>query len=191
MKFFRRTDTSSLVPASDGRLIVRRLLSGGRDAWDRFAREYRRVVLKAVHVAGRRFRATEADIEDAAGQVFVELMEDNARVLRGFRGNSAFTTWLSVVAYRVATREFVRRVRAREVDATRPPPTSRPADADVLEHLGRLPAADRRVLVLFHLHDASYREISDHLEIPVNQVGMVLLRAREKLAAILKKATRG
>lgn len=190
MKFFRRSDATTVYLQSEGRAIVRRVLAGGREAWDRFAREYRRVVLKAVHAAGRRFRATEADVEDAAGQVFVELMEDDARVLRGFRGTSAFTTWLSVVSYRVATREFARRVRAREVDATRPPPTARPADSDVLEHLGRLPEADRRALVLFHLHDASYREISEQLGIPANQVGMVLLRAREKLAAVLKKTTR-
>ena len=49
---------------ADGREAVRELLAGGRPAWDRFAREYRLVVLKAVHTAARRFRAGEADVEE-------------------------------------------------------------------------------------------------------------------------------
>jgi len=178
------------APAVDGREVVRLLLEGGQEAWDRFARDYRRVVFKAVHSSARRFRATQADVEDAVGQVFVELLQDHGRVLRSFRGTSAFTTWLSVIAYRVASREFVRRLRAREVDAAKPPPSSRPADFDVLEHLSKLPEQDRRALVLFHIEEASYKEIASRLGLPLNQVGMVLLRAREKLAAVLAKTGR-
>lgn len=168
-----------------GREAVRELLAGGRQAWDRFARDYRLIVLKAVHVAGRRFRASEADIEDAASQVFVELFQDDGRALRAYRGESALTTWLTVVAYRIATREFVRLVRAREVQNARRPAAPAETDAEILEYLERLPELDRRALVMFHVEDRSYKEISDHLAIPLNQVGMVLLRAREKLAKVL------
>ena len=170
----------------DGKEAVRELLAGGRQAWDRFARDYRLVVLKAVHTAARRFRASEADVEDAASQVFVELYQDDGRALRAYRGESALTTWLTVVAYRIAIREFVRQIRHREVEAAKPvsPPPER--NADVLEYLERLPEMDRRALVMFHVDDRSYKEISDQLGIPLNQVGMVLLRAREKLARVLK-----
>ena len=170
----------------DGREAVRELLAGGRPAWDRFAREYRLVVLKAVHTAARRFRAGEADVEDAASQVFIELFQHEGRALRAYRGESALTTWLTVVAYRIATREFVRQVRAHEVEAAKPVPTPVVRDAEVLEYLERLPEVDRRALVMFHVEDCSYREIADQLDIPFNQVGMVLLRAREKLAKVLK-----
>jgi len=170
----------------EGKEAVRELLAGGRQAWDRFARDYRLVVLKAVHTAARRFRAGEADVEDAASQVFIELFQHDGRALRAYRGESALTTWLTVVAYRIATREFVRQIRHREVEAAKPvaPPAER--DADVLEYLERLPEMDRRALVMFHVDDRSYKEIADQLGIPVNQVGMVLLRAREKLARVLK-----
>src|SRR5436190_20798893 len=104
----------------DGKAEVRELLSGGREAWDRFARDYRLVVLKAVHTAARRFHAGEADVEDAASQVFIELYQDDGKALRAYRGESALTTWLTVVAYRIATREFVRRIRAKEVEAAKP-----------------------------------------------------------------------
>jgi RNA polymerase sigma-70 factor (ECF subfamily) len=170
----------------DGREAVRDLLAGGRQAWDRFAREYCLVVLKAVHTAARRFRASEADVEDAASQVFMELFQNEGRALRAYRGESALTTWLTVVAYRIATREFVRMVRAREVDALKPSALPVERDAEVLEFLERLPELDRRALVMFHVDDRSYREISEQLGIPQNQVGMVLLRAREKLARVIK-----
>ena len=170
----------------DGRAAVRELLEGGREAWDRFARDYRLVVLKAVHTAARRFRAVEADVEDAASQVFIELFHQDGRALRAYRGESALTTWLTVVAYRIATREFVRQVRARQVEASKPAPQSLERDAEVLEYLERLPELDRRALVMFHVDDRSYKEIAEQLAIPQNQVGMVLLRAREKLARILQ-----
>jgi len=171
---------------AEGREAVRELLSGGRQAWDRFARDYRLVVLKAVHTAARRFRAGEADVEDAASQVFIELFQDDGRALRAYRGDSALTTWLTVVAYRIATREFVRRIRSREVEAAKPAPSVVERDAEVLEYLERLPELDRRALVMFHVDDRSYKEIADQLGLPLNQVGMVLLRAREKLAKVLK-----
>src|SRR5258706_5386982 len=171
---------------ADGREAVRELLAGGRQAWDRFARDYGLVVLKAVHTAARGFGGGEADVEDAASQVFIELFQGEGRALRAYRGESALTTWLTVVAYRIATREFVRQVRTREVEAAKPVASPPERDAEVLEYLERLPELDRRALVMFHVDDRSYREIADQLGIPQNQVGMVLLRAREKLARVLK-----
>lgn len=168
----------------DATEVVRRLLGGGREAWDAFARDYRLVVLKAVNTVARRFGASPDDVEDAAAQVFVELLDKDARVLRSFKGNSAFTTWLTVVAYRVAAREFSRRIRARQVEASAPPAeeVAPPGDREVLDRLRGLPEQDRAALVLFHIEEASYKEIALRLGIPANQVGMVLLRAREKLA---------
>src|SRR5262245_25925933 len=161
------------------------LARGGQEV-DRFAREYPPAGPKADHPAARGFRAGEADVEDAASKVFIELFQDDGRALRAYRGDSALTTWLTVIAYRIATREFVRRIRAREVEAAKPAPSSVERDAEVLEFLERLPELDRRALVMFHVDDRSYKEISDQLGIPLNQVGMVLLRAREKLAKVLK-----
>ncbi len=171
----------------EGTEVARRLLDGGREAWDRFEREYRLVVLKAVHATARKFGAGAADVEDAASQVFLELLQDDGRVLRSFRGTSAFTTWLTVIAYRVAAREFSRRLRARQLESARAAgPVAPPRDdAEVLEFLERLPEQDRRALVLFHIEGASYREISASLGLPPNQVGMVLLRAREKLGRLI------
>jgi RNA polymerase sigma-70 factor (ECF subfamily) len=170
----------------DGVEVVSRLLGGGREAWDRFVREYRLVVLKAVHAVARKFGASADDVEDAASAVYVELLDRDARVLRSFKGQSAFTTWLTVIAYRIAAREFSRRVRARQVEESAPAAEGAPPpDREVLAFLQKLPGQDRRALVLFHIEGASYKEIADRLGVPGNQVGMILLRAREKLAKVL------
>jgi RNA polymerase sigma factor (sigma-70 family) len=168
----------------DATEVVRKLIEGGRAALESFARDYRLVVLKAVHVMARKFGASPDDVEDATAQVFVELLDRDARVLRSFKGASAFTTWLTVIAYRVAAREFSRRARAKEVEEAAPPAAEPgpPRDREVLERLRELPEQDRRALVLFHIEEASYKEIAERLGVPANQVGMVLLRAREKLA---------
>ncbi len=164
--------------------FVRELLAGGHNAWDRFAREHRLVVLKAVNAAASRFGATEADADDAASEVFVELLKDDARTLRAYRGESAFTTWLTVVAHRVAVREFSKKRPAPLPVKTAP----KPPDIDVLAELEKLPERERRALVMFHVEEASYQEIAAALGIPANQVGMVLLRGREALAELLKRA---
>jgi RNA polymerase sigma-70 factor (ECF subfamily) len=170
----------------EGVEVVTRLLEGGREAWERFAREYRLVVLKAVHSVARKFGASADDVEDAASQVYLELLDRDARVLRSFKGQSAFTTWLTVVSYRVAAREFARRARLRRVEEGAPPAESaEPPDREVLAFLKKLPELDRRALVLFHIEGAAYKEIADRLGVPGNQVGMILLRAREKLAKVL------
>ncbi len=164
---------------------IRRLLDGSRDEWDNFVREYRLVVLKAASTAARRFGASSIDVEDAVSELFLELLKDDKKVLRAYRGESAFTTWLTVVAYRVSIREFSKRARARQVDGGRIPVEQRGPDPEALSELAKLPERERRALVLFHVEEASYQEIASRLGIPPNQVGMVLLRAREALARIL------
>lgn len=162
--------------------FVRELLSGGRAAWDRFVREHRLVAFKAVHAAARRFGASEADVEDAVSEVFLELLKDDGRVLKSYRGGAAFTTWLTVVAHRVAIREFTR--KKPPIPPSREP---RRSDSEILAQLEKLPERDRRALVMFHIEEKSYRDLSAELRIPLDQVGMLLLRARESLANLLTR----
>src|SRR5262245_61540036 len=163
--------------------IVRRLLAGGD--WDAFVREHRAIVAASVHSAARRYGRGAADVDDAVSEVFVELLKDDRRVLRAYRGESALSTWLTVVAWRVATREFARRARQEEADAKSAPPAAAPIAHDMPPELASLPERERRALILFHVEGASYREIGERLGIPAAHVGMVLLRAREALAKML------
>ena len=168
------------------------LLSSDPLVRDRFAQEYRLITLKAVRAAGRRFRASEADIEDAVGEVFVALLKEGGRVVQGFRGESAFSTWLMVIAHRIAVKEFARRIRhERAMLECRPKRPHDHPDTDILLLLAQLSDRDRRVLILFHIEEADYKEISVKLCIPSAQVGMVLLRARKALAQILQKSWEG
>jgi RNA polymerase sigma-70 factor (ECF subfamily) len=58
----------------------------------------------------------------------------------------------------------------------------------VRESLGRLPHADREILVLRDYHELSYREISDVLSIPVGTVMSRLHRARRRMRDRLDRA---
>lgn len=54
----------------------------------------------------------------------------------------------------------------------------------------RLPERDRRILSLRELDGRSYEDLADVLEVPRNQVGMVLKRARGRLARGIADALR-
>jgi RNA polymerase sigma-70 factor (ECF subfamily) len=62
-----------------------------------------------------------------------------------------------------------------------------------LEEVGklmrRLPTRERRVVRLFYFEGRSYEEISTALNIPVNTIGPILSRARQKLRKDAKAAT--
>ncbi len=52
---------------------------------------------------------------------------------------------------------------------------------EVERFLSRLPAPERHVVRLFYLKGRTYQEISSELRIPVNTIGPMLFRARQKL----------
>lgn len=53
--------------------------------------------------------------------------------------------------------------------------------------LGRLPESLRSVFVLYEVNRLRYREIATTLDIPINTVKVRLLRARERLAQLVRK----
>src|SRR5207237_3916898 len=52
---------------------------------------------------------------------------------------------------------------------------------EVQRLLKKLPTKEREVVRLFYLEGRSYEEISTELHIPVNSIGPVLSRARQKM----------
>jgi len=78
-----------------------------------------------------------------------------------------------------------------QVSSDRPSPLIQLAseqDADALTRaIQGLPDKYRVPLVLAYFHDASYEEIAQDLEISRNHVGVLLLRAKQRLRALLEK----
>jgi RNA polymerase sigma-70 factor (ECF subfamily) len=65
--------------------------------------------------------------------------------------------------------------------SVRPNQQTRVEVAELLEHVGRLPAEQREVLLLAAVEELKYEEIAVVLDIPIGTVMSRLSRAREKL----------
>lgn len=130
--------------------------------------------------------------------LFQEILVNAWQSLDGFAGRSQVHTWLYRVALNVALRH-----RSRNRKKSVPAPSwlhYRPSVAEDLEKkeqidrlyraIGSLGETDRK-LVLLHLDELSYREISEVTGLSESNVGVRLNRARKKLLQLLApKVTR-
>jgi RNA polymerase sigma-70 factor (ECF subfamily) len=174
---------------------VRRCLAGEPGAWDEFVRRARPAVRRGASVALRRFRSGDpAAAENVEQQVYVELLRDGGRALRGYQGKSDLEGWVAVVSMRTAFRLLGRERSASPLPEILPE-TSLPApgeSAERREFLDRLDAAFRRlearersILQLAFFEEASYKDIAERLGIPLNSVSPTLIRAKDRLKELL------
>ncbi len=191
--------------------LIRRLLAGDRDAWCRFVQRYSGVVYSAVGKAAREWQVSvsSGDREDLCAEVFAELLHDDCRALRHFRGQARLSTWLVTITRRTCHRHFRRRWKeplsfespSAATDATclssQEPATSESSDAlrrlirreergAVRQALQQLKASDREVLRLFYDENLPYAEIGRRLGISINTVGPKLHRAQRRLHHLLQ-----
>lgn len=126
--------------------------------------------------------------EDAAQEVFVKAYDQLSR----FRGDAAFSTWLTRIAYHYCIDLLRSRARrpVEPLDETLPDPVTSPEDLvvsaeTVRKILSELPADYREILVLCEVEGLSYEELTVTLNCSLAAVKSRLRRAR---AAFLEKA---
>lgn len=182
------------------REILKRCLNHEPGAWndfvDRFLGLIYHVIQHTAHLRSMPLRPE--DTEDLAAEVLLAMVANDYAALRQFRGQSSLATYLTVIARRTCVHELSRRAAAREVQPA--------ADGKVLEEqvedrsasgglesleevarlLQKLPARERDVVRLYYLEGRSYEEISTELNMPVNSIGPILSRTREKLRKDVK-----
>ena len=177
---------SSWAPVADppDEELVRRHLDGDRQAFtDLMRRHERRVYNLAYRMLGRPEEAA-----DASQDVFVTCL----RKLGGFRGTSAFTTWLHRVTLNVCYDNLRRRGREEPVDEV--PPREQGFDlaesaatsVDVHRALQEVPEDFRAVLLLHDVQGVPYEEIAEAVGVPVGTVKSRLHRGRVALARALR-----
>jgi RNA polymerase sigma-70 factor, ECF subfamily len=169
--------------------LVRRCLAGAAGAWEDFVRRAKPAVRRGAATALRRFRDPDA-LDNVEQQVYVELLRDGGRALRGFQGKSDLEGWVAIVAMRTAFRLLSKEKPTGPLPELLPE-TSQPAPGESAERrefldrldvaLRRLEPREREILRLSYFDQASYREIAERLGIPVNSVSPTLLRAKERL----------
>jgi RNA polymerase sigma-70 factor, ECF subfamily len=138
----------------------------------------------------------ERAVEDLAQEVFLQVLSHAGE----YRPTAKFSTWLYRIATNTALRYVGQAYNKRRVpvpvdegmdvsDATAPEP-SRQLDMDELKAqvsaaIDKLPPNQRVALVLFEYEDLSYQQIAAVLNLTVEAVRCLLMRARAALRADL------
>jgi len=168
--------------------LVRRARDGDQQALETLVARFDRYVFGvALLTLGNR-----ADAQDAAQEALVKAMQG----LKGFKGQSAFGTWLYRVTVNTCRDLQRRQARRRETPLDDAPPLATPngplqaaLDRERRQAVWRavqaLEPALREVVVLRYYLDMSGAEIAEATDAPAGTVYWRLNQARSELAALL------
>ncbi len=167
--------------------LVKQSKSGDGDAFSELVRRHQHVIYNVAY----RFMRDSALAEDMAQEAFLKAF----RLLKGFRGDCSFSTWMYRVTCSVCLTELSRRKRRGEVEllprhagvtAVHPSDT-----LDMPEHIRRCVAqlSDRyaTIITLYYLKGVSYDEIAQVMDIPMGTLKTWMFRARKQLRKIVEK----
>lgn len=178
-------------------LLVEQLLAGSAAAWEQLIDRYGVLVRSRVaEVAALFGRGCDwSTIDDVTAEVFTTLLVRDAAVLRSFRRESRLSTYLAVIATRIARRAVARLVRT-ELQATDASDPIDPCSVEPVAELhaigreererlltlvDRLPERQKDLLIAFYREEQTYAEISHRFDIPIGSIGTTLRRAEQKL----------
>ena len=173
--------------------LVERVQAGDRSSFDVLVLRYQHKVLKLI----MRYVRDAAEAEDVAQEAFIKAY----RALPGFRGDSAFYTWLYRIAINTAKNSLVakkRRPLDYDLDLQDPEQhdmQNRLQDSDTPEALvlsdeiretvnaaiAALPEELRTAIVMREIDGLSYEEIAAAMDCPVGTVRSRIFRAREAI----------
>ncbi|MCL5795556.1 MAG: sigma-70 family RNA polymerase sigma factor [Patescibacteria group bacterium] len=137
------------------------------------------------------------DCEDVAQEVFLKTFQN----LQGFDTSRKFSSWLYRIAHNEAVNwlRFNRKVFVDSLDGNEYLKNTLGKDDNLAEKFDkdaetkklknlveRLPLKYREPMILKFYEERSYSEISDILRIPVNTVGTLINRGKEKLLTMSK-----
>ncbi|VTR98874.1 RNA polymerase sigma factor [Tuwongella immobilis] len=175
--------------------LLQRCLQHKPGSWNDFVDRFLGVIYHVIHYTAylRSHPLRPEDVEDIASEILLQIVANDYAVLRQFRANSSLATYLTVIARRICVQQLSRRTSQLKSDSARiPDRESDPSPArrtgleeleEVQKMLRKLPAKEREIVRLFYLEGRSYEEISIELKVPVNSIGPVLNRAKQRLRA--------
>jgi RNA polymerase sigma-70 factor, ECF subfamily len=192
-----------MVERSVDQKLVTRVQRGDKSAFDLLVRKYQHRIAKLVS----RYVSDRSEVEDVTQEAFIKAY----RAIGGFRGDSAFYTWLYRIAINTAKNYLVsqgRRPPATDVDAqeaegiesagslrdTATPERHMLADeiARTVERvIAGLPEDLRTAITLREIDGLSYEEIATVMDCPIGTVRSRIFRAREAVDNELRPLLRG
>jgi RNA polymerase sigma-70 factor (ECF subfamily) len=180
-----------LVTTQD-RDLLRLCLANAPGGWEAFLTRFSGLLAFVAErsAAQRGVSLSAADRDDLVAEVMVEILRNDAAVLRAFAGRASLPTFLTVVARRVCVRSLLRaRKKSRGTTAaeslqpeTRENHAAGVANRDQIETLlQRLDPQVARLVRLHHLEGRSYGEISRLTGMPLGSIGPALSLARQQM----------
>lgn len=157
-----------------------------------------RPLLRGVLARYLRTSSSNPDVDDAEAEVLRRAIEGSQRV----RDGAPLRPWLLGVARHVAIDQIRKSRRAQSAQdelkslgerGSNPIGRleARQQGARINRALAELPEGQRRAIVMFHGEDLGYRDIADHLDVPVGTVCTWISRARQHLAQTLTETEHG
>jgi len=179
--------------ADSDQVLVERVQRGDKAAFDLLVRKYQHKIVKLIS----RYVRDGTEALDVAQEAFIKAY----RAIPGFRGDSAFYTWLYRIAINTAKNHLVaesRRPLDHGVDLQDPDQYdmhARLKDVDTPERLlltdeiqrtveatiDELPEDLRTAIVLRELEGMTYEQIAEAMSCPVGTVRSRIFRAREAI----------
>ena len=173
--------------------IVKRVQGGDEVAFNLLVRKYQHKVANLIS----RYVYDSGEIEDITQDVFVKAY----RAIGGFRGDSAFYTWLYRIAINTAKNHLVAQSRRppntdveaqdaeltdagqnlRDIGTPESNLLSRELAQRVAKAVRELPEELRTAITLRELEGLSYEEIATVMECPIGTVRSRIFRAREAI----------
>lgn len=190
-----------MAGTSGDQVLVERAQRGDRRAFDLLVLKYQQRIVKLV----MRYVRDPTEALDVCQDAFVKAY----RALPGFRGDSAFYTWLYRIAINTAKNHLVaqqRRPLEYDLDAEDAEHAERNGllrdeetpegiamqeqlRATVEETIGALPEELRTAIVLREIEGLSYEEIATAMDCPVGTVRSRIFRAREAIDQAIRPLT--
>lgn len=174
---------------ADDAQLVRLAQAGSREAFDLIVRRHQRRVYQLCY----RFVGSHEDAADLAQDVFVRAY----RALKGFKAQSAFSTWLYRIGVNLClNRKALKTPRLEPLRAVEPATTGEPADAALLRDeralrvraaIARLPPKQRATLILRTYQELPHEEIARILGSSVGAVKANFFHALANLKKLLEE----
>jgi RNA polymerase sigma-70 factor (ECF subfamily) len=180
-------------------VLVERAQGGDQHAFEQLVNKYQRKLGRLL----ARFIRDPAEVEDVAQEAFIKAY----RALPGFRGESAFYTWLYRIGINTAKNHLATQGRrtptstafdAEEAegfdDADQLRDINTPESLLLSKRIGEtvnaameaLPEDLRSAIVLREIDGLSYEEIAETMQCPIGTVRSRIFRAREAVALRLR-----
>src|SRR5258706_13270590 len=182
----------------DDMQLVAASKKGDQDSFARLVQRYQRSVFNLAYRMLQHYEEASETTQDT----FLAAWQG----LPSFRGDARFPTWLYRIAYNCSLKSLEQRKRNTALQAALQAEQileradsgeladaqleARDRQAFIQEHLAKLPAKYRIVLILRHLQDKTYEEMAEILTMPVATIKTHLFRARNLLKERLQSLDR-